>query len=160
MVSFSRSSNFVGRWRWPIGLGLVPIVLTIVPLPAQPQVIIRPQIIILGPTYRLLPRQGRTLLELVALGDAWATVWIDGRSVFRPKNFDRRQVIELEPGAYRVVITGITRNQIWAAGYLDVKQKTNILRLSFSETGEVQVQNDPTAWLPDPDLNPFEVWQR
>lgn len=102
----------------------------------------------------------RVLVEFDAQGQDWGTVWIDGNLVYRAKNFNRRQVVRLRPGSHRLILTGVTKHDIWAAGYLNVG-RASAMRVSFSKAGGVYVQNDPTAWLPDRDLkNPIEVWRR
>lgn len=100
-----------------------------------------------------------TLVEFVARGDDWANVWLNQQNVFQPRNYNRRQVLSLCPGAYRIVFTGNTRFDVWSAGYLDVG-RTNIVRIAFSKNGLVEVQGDPSAWLPDESIDLNEVWRR
>lgn len=102
---------------------------------------------------------GAVLVEFIARGDDWANVWVDGREVFQPRNFDRRKTITLCPGAYRIIITGITRFEVWASGYLDLG-RTNIVRIAFSKDRGVEISGDPSAWLPDDRNDSVDVWER
>ncbi|MBD2181422.1 hypothetical protein H6S82_02295 [Planktothrix sp. FACHB-1355] len=102
---------------------------------------------------------GSVLVEFVARGDDWGNVWINGREVFQPRTFDRRKTVYLCPGAHRIIITGITKLEVWASGYLDIG-RTNIVRIAFSKYGGVQVSGDPYAWLADDSNDPFDVWER
>jgi hypothetical protein len=104
--------------------------------------------------------QPPVLVEFDALGKDWGSVWINGQEVYRPQLYNRRQVLNLAPGSYRVVLTGITKYDVWSAGYLNVG-RTGTLRVVFSKTDGVYVQGDPTAWLGDRDVrNGIEVWRR
>ncbi|MBD2094630.1 hypothetical protein H6F90_05630 [Trichocoleus sp. FACHB-591] len=104
--------------------------------------------------------QPPVLVEFDALGKDWGSVWINGEEVYRPKLYNRRQVLNLAPGSYRVVLTGITKYDVWSAGYLNVG-RTGTLRVVFSKTNGVYVQGDPSAWLGDRDVrNGMEVWRR
>ncbi len=106
-------------------------------------------------------RRGRfqtTIVEFVARGSEWGDVWIDGTKVFAARNFNRTQTLQLFPGAYRIVITGMTRLDVWASGYLDVGQ-TNVIKFAFSKDGGVEVAGDRDAWLPDDKDDP-NVWRR
>ncbi|MEP0869405.1 hypothetical protein NDA01_06295 [Trichocoleus desertorum AS-A10] len=104
--------------------------------------------------------QPPVLVEFDALGKDWGSVWINGEEVYRPKLYNRRQVLNLAPGSYRVVLTGITKYDVWSAGYLNVG-RTGTLRVVFSKTDGVYVQGDPSAWLGDRDVrNGMEVWRR
>jgi hypothetical protein len=114
-------------------------------------------IIIIQPPQQFQPP---VLVEFDALGKDWGTVWINGQKIYRPQLYNRRQVLNLAPGSYRVVLTGITKYDVWSAGYLNVG-RTGTLRVVFSKTDGVYVQGDPTAWLGDRDVrNGIEVWQR
>ncbi len=114
-------------------------------------------IIIIQPPQQIQPP---VLVEFDALGKDWGTVWINGQKIYRPQLYNRRQVLNLAPGSYRVVLTGITKYDVWSAGYLNVG-RTGTLRVVFSKTDGVYVQGDPTAWLGDRDVrNGIEVWQR
>lgn len=99
------------------------------------------------------------LVEFVARGEDWANVWMDGNQVFQPRNFDRRKTLTLCPGAYRVIVTGTSRFEVWASGYLDIG-RTNIVRIAFSKDGGLEVSGDPYAWLPDNPSDPIDIWNR
>ncbi|NEP16492.1 MAG: hypothetical protein F6J97_06245 [Leptolyngbya sp. SIO4C1] len=97
-----------------------------------------------------LPEQRQVVVEFVAPGQEWANVLIDGRAVFRPRTFNRREQIELEPGAYRLEITGFDRFETWSTGYLDVgRDDSNVIVVTFSRENGVSVSGDPYAWIPD-----------
>lgn len=102
---------------------------------------------------------GAVLVEFVARGNDWGSVWIDGKAIFSPRSFNRRQTVNLCPGVYRVVFTGINRLDVWAVGYLDIG-RTNLVRLAFSREGRVSVSGDPDAWLLDDTTDPIEIWRR
>lgn len=97
-------------------------------------------------------RQRRVLVEFNALGDDWGAVYLNGRLVFRPQNFNRRQQFSLAPGAYELEITGITRFDVWASGFLDVGlNESNVLVIYFSKEGGVQVAGGGnSSWIPGP----------
>ncbi|HEY9852429.1 MAG TPA: hypothetical protein V6D28_23350 [Leptolyngbyaceae cyanobacterium] len=99
------------------------------------------------------------LVEFIARGEDWANVWMDGNQVFQPRNFDRRKTLTLCPGAYRIIITGTSRFEVWASGYLDIG-RTNIVRIAFSKDGGLEVSGDPYAWLPDDRNDPIDIWKR
>ena len=98
------------------------------------------------------------LVEFIARGDDWGNVWLNGKNLFQPRNFNRRYRINLCPKGYRVIITGTTKSDVWASGYLDVG-KTNFVRIAFSKNGGVEVSGDANAWLPDAENDPLEIWQ-
>lgn len=100
----------------------------------------------------------KVLVELVARNNEWGNVWIDGKNVFSPQNFNRRQTVYLCPGGYRVIITGVSQSDIWASGYLDVG-RTNVLIIAFSKKGIIEVKGDPKAWLADEEKDPQEIWR-
>lgn len=114
-------------------------------------------VIIIQPPHQIQPP---VLVEFDALGKDWGSVWINGEEIYRPKLYNRRQVFNLAPGTYRVILTGITKYDVWSAGYLNVG-RTGTLRVMFSKTDGVYVQGDPSAWLGDRDVrNGIEVWRR
>ncbi|HEY9748911.1 MAG TPA: hypothetical protein V6C63_09540 [Allocoleopsis sp.] len=114
-------------------------------------------VIIIQPPQQIQPP---VLVEFDALGKDWGSVWINGEQIYRPKLYNRRQVFNLAPGTYRVILTGVTKYDIWSAGYLNVG-RTGALRVTFSKTDGVYVQGDPSAWLADRDVrNGIEVWRR
>ncbi len=90
------------------------------------------------------------VVEFVALGDDWASVYLNGERVLVQRNFNRREQLVLREGAYYLEIAGITRFNPWAAGYLDVgRSQSNILVVVFSKEGGIQSVSDPLAWIPD-----------
>lgn len=96
------------------------------------------------------PPRRQVVVEFVALGRDWATVILNGRRIFRPHNHNRRRQFTLDEGAYYLEITGVTRFEIWASGYLDVgRSDANVLVVTFSKAGGVRVSGDPYAWIPD-----------
>lgn len=125
------------------------------PTPAQAQVIVNPPVIVLPP----VPEKRYVLVDFEVLGQDWGSVWVNGVEVYQFRNFNRRQVLRLKPGAYRIVVTGATRFDIWDAGYLDVVDDTNIVRVSLSKTGGAVVPNRPQLWLPDRTLDWTQVWR-
>jgi len=152
--------GFPGHWR-RLFMASMPLVAgwlsgaTLVPPGAeevQPQ--LRADIIINAPII-LYPRdqlpQQRVRVQFVALDDDWGAVYLDNRLLYRPGNFNRRQEFWLEPGSYRLEITGITRFEVWDSGYLDVgRDDAHVLVVTFSkQAGVVQVAGDAAAWIPD-----------
>ena len=96
------------------------------------------------------PPRRQVLVEFVAQGRDWATVILNGRRIYRPHNHNRRRQFTLEEGAYYLEITGVTRFDVWASGYLDVgRSNANVLVVTFSKEGGVRVSGDPDAWIPD-----------
>ncbi|MBE9076207.1 hypothetical protein IQ241_02665 [Romeria aff. gracilis LEGE 07310] len=96
-----------------------------------------------------IPDEEEIVVEFVAPGQEWAEVLLDGRRVFSPRNFNRRQRLRLEPGAYRLEITGHNRFEIWATGYLDIgRDDSNVVVVTFSRAG-VQTSGSPYVWIPD-----------
>ncbi|MFE4105652.1 hypothetical protein [Almyronema epifaneia] len=90
------------------------------------------------------------VVEFVALGDDWASIYLNGQRVIRQGNFNRREQIVLAEGAYYLQIAGITRFDSWASGYLDVgRSRSNVLVIVFSKEGGIQSISDPLAWIPD-----------
>lgn len=124
------------------------------PLQAKPDT----SAIIADYRYRNQCRYQKVVVELVARGDAWGDVWVDGKPVFQPRNFNRRKTLTLCPRAYRVVFTGITSMEVWDSGYLDLG-RSNVVRIAFTKKGVEQVEGDPSAWLPDDENDP-DVWRR
>ena len=116
---------------------------------AQADVIITAPIIIRGP--RSAPMEEETVvIEFVAPGQDWANVTLNGRRVFEPRNFNRRERIEVEPGAYYLELTGFNRFEVWSTGYLDVgRNDSNVVVVTVSQRDGVQVSGDPYTWIPD-----------
>ncbi len=136
------------------GLPLLGLLVATIALPAAAQIIISPPPVIIVP-----PRERPVLVDVEALGSDWGSVWINGRELMTFRNFDRRQAIYLPPGAYRVVVTGVTRIDVWDAGYLDISGDTSILRIRVAKGSRLASINQPQAWLPDESLNWMEVWK-
>jgi len=115
---------------------------------ARADVIINAPIIIQGP--RSAPVEDETvIIEFVAPGQEWANVSLNGRRVFEPRNVNRRERIEVEPGAYYLELTGFNRFEVWSTGYLDVgRDDSNVVVVTVSRQG-VRVSGDPYTWLPD-----------
>ena len=96
------------------------------------------------------PPRRQVEVEFVALGRDWATVILNGRRIFRPHNHNRRRQFTLDEGAYYLEITGVTRFEVWASGYLDVgRSDASSIVVTFSKNGGVRVSGDPAAWNPD-----------
>jgi hypothetical protein len=117
--------------------------------PALADVVINVPVIIHG-GHQPLPADETVVVEFIAPGQEWANVSLNGRRVFTPRNFNRRQRFRLEPGAYYLEITGFNRFEVWSTGYLDVgRSDSNVLVVTFSREQGVRVAGDPYAWLPD-----------
>ena len=119
---------------------------------AQEMAVAKQDIIIHGPI--LWPYPGRpsedVRVQFVAEGNEWGAVYLDDRLLYRPHNFNRRQEVRIEKGAYHLRITGVDFTEIWASGYLDVgRNDSHALIVVFSKDNGVQVVGDPYAWLPD-----------
>lgn len=133
-----------------VGLTLVPEMLPTQTSPAKADVIINAPIIIQGGGHgHRVQEEDTVLVEFVAPGQEWANVRLNGRRVFEPRNFNRRQRLRLEPGAYYLEITGFNRFEVWSTGYLDVGlNDSNVMVVTFSKDRGVSVSN-PYAWIPD-----------
>ena len=96
------------------------------------------------------PIEQTVRVEFVAPGQEWANVSLDGRRVFTPRNFNRRQRLQVEAGAYYLEITGVDRFDTWSSGYLDLgRNDSNVVVITFSRENGVQVSGDPYTWIPD-----------
>ena len=139
----------------PLGM-----MLALVPVLAQPtgevgapeqladRIIIYPPIIWPYPQPR--PVEETVRVEFDAQGTEWGAVYLDGRLIYRPHNFDRRATLRLRPGGYRLEITGVVRSDRWASGFLDIgRDNSQIVVVRFSKTGGVRVSGDPNVWIPD-----------
>ncbi len=133
---------------------LLGILLPAIALPTTAQIIITPPPIIVVP-----PRDRPVVVDFEALDKDWGSVWIDGQEVLKFRNFDRRQAVVLQPGAYRVVVTGTTRIDVWDAGYLDVTGDATVLRVQLAKGRRIAITNQPYVWLPDNNLNWMDVWR-
>ncbi len=109
---------------------------------------VHPTIIIVPPYQR--PETTQVRVELDAQGRDWGTVYLNGRVVHQPGNFDRRRTLYLPPGGYRLEVTGVVRSDRWASGYLDLgRDSSRIVVVRFSKTGGVTVSGSPYVWIPD-----------
>jgi hypothetical protein len=135
-------------------LPLLGLLVATIALPAAAQIIISPPPVILVP-----PKERPVLVDVEALGRDWGSVWINGQERITFRNFNRRQAVYLPLGAYRVIVTGVTRIDVWDAGYLDVSGDTSILRIRVAKGGRLALINQPQAWFPDESLNWMEVWK-
>jgi len=109
----------------------------------------RPPVVI-WPYPRPAPETETVRVEFDAQGTEWGAVYLDGRLIYRPHNFDRRKTIHLRPGGYRLEITGVVRSDLWASGYLDIgRDSSQIVVVRFSKTGGVSVSGSPYVWIPD-----------
>ena len=103
----------------------------------------------------VVPRRDReeareVTINFVAQGDEWATIYLDNRLLFRASNTRRNYSVTLEPGAYYLEITGVSRFEVWGSGYLDVgRDDSNIVVVRYGKNSGVQVAGDPFAWIPD-----------
>jgi hypothetical protein len=115
--------------------------------------IINIPVIIPGYPVILIPQQEveeTVTVRFIAEGNDWATIYLDDRILFRALNTRRNYAVELEPGAYRLQITGTTRFDEWGAGYLDVgRDDANLVVVRYSKTSGIRVSGDPFAWIPE-----------
>ncbi|MEO0539368.1 MAG: hypothetical protein AAFZ80_00725 [Cyanobacteria bacterium P01_A01_bin.105] len=133
--------------RGALALGLSLGLLTTA---AHADVVINAPIIIRSPRSAPASRDQTVVIEFVAPGDEWANVRLNGRRVFAPRNFNRRERIRVEPGAYYLELTGFDRFEVWSTGYLDVgRNNSNVVVVTISRRQGVQVSGDPYTWLPD-----------
>jgi hypothetical protein len=111
-------------------------------------IIIRPPIV--WPYPQPIPAQETVRVEFDAQGTEWGAVYLDGRLIYRPHNFDRQKTLHLRPGGYRLEITGVVRSDLWASGYLDIgRDRSQIVVVRFSRSGGVAVSGSPYVWIPD-----------
>ncbi len=111
---------------------------------------VNPTVIILPPYP--VPRREETQIrvELNAQGREWGTVYLNGRVVHRPGNFDRQTTLYLPPGGYRLEVTGVVRSDLWASGYLDLgRDSSRLVVVRFSQADGVSVSGSPYVWIPD-----------
>jgi hypothetical protein len=117
------------------------------PVVIQPSPI--PSTIIIVPPHQR-PETTQIRVELDAQGSDWGTVYLNGRVVHQPGNFDRRRTLYLPPGGYRLEVTGVVRSDRWASGYLDLgRDNSRIVVVRFSKTEGVTVSGSPYVWIPD-----------
>jgi len=94
------------------------------------------------------PPESRVRVEFDALGTDWGAVYLDGRLIYQPHNFNRRHTVYLSPGGYRLEVTGVVRADRWASGYLDLgRDHSQIAVIRFSKTGGVTVSGSPEVWI-------------
>ncbi|MEY3300449.1 MAG: hypothetical protein RLZZ597_3709 [Cyanobacteriota bacterium] len=97
-----------------------------------------------------VPAEEQVRVEFDALGTDWGAVYLDGRLIYRPHNFNRQHTVHLRPGGYRLEITGVVQSDRWASGYLDIgRDNSQIVVIRFSKTGGVSVSGSPYVWIPD-----------
>jgi hypothetical protein len=111
----------------------------------------RPPVVVWPYPYPIPTPETETVrVEFDAQGTDWGAVYLDGRLIYRPHNFDRRKTIHLSPGGYRLEITGVVRSEVWASGYLDIgRDSSQIVVVRFSKAGGVSVSGSPYVWIPD-----------
>ena len=96
------------------------------------------------------PPESRVRVEFDALGTDWGAVYLDGRLIYQPHNFNRQHTVYLRPGGYRLEVTGVVRSDRWASGYLDIgRDNSHLVVIRFSKTGGVSVSGSPEVWIPD-----------
>jgi hypothetical protein len=146
-------------WRtlpWLAGLGLALLAIAppgvatdrVIRIHRSPRVILRYPPVILVPYPS--PEEEQIRVEFDAQGTEWGAVYLDGRLVYRPHNFDRQETLYLPPGGYRLEITGVVRSEVWASGYLDLgRDSSRLVVVRFSKTGGVNVSGSPYVWIPD-----------
>lgn len=95
-------------------------------------------------------REREVTVRFLAEGEDWATVYLDGDLLFRASNTRRDYTVRLEPGAYYLEITGVTRFEKWGSGYLDVgRDDANFIVIRYDKATGIQVPGNPYAWFPD-----------
>lgn len=121
--------------------------------PLRADLIINIPVIIPGYPVILLPQgevEETVIVRFIAEDNDWATIYLDDRVLFRTLNTRRNYAVELEPGAYRLQITGASRFDEWGAGYLDVgRDDANLVVVRYSKTSGIRVSGDPFAWIPE-----------
>lgn len=129
------------------------------PIPLQPlqlaDITIQVPVIIPGYPIIVVPRdrgdiEREVTVRFIAQGDDWASIYLDGRLLFRANNTRRDHIITLDPGAYYLEVTGVTSFDVWDAGYLDVgRDDANVVVVRYGRQSGVRVVGDPYVWLPD-----------
>ncbi|MEL7313955.1 MAG: hypothetical protein AAFN08_03275 [Cyanobacteria bacterium J06559_3] len=126
--------------------------------PIAPQladITINVPVVVPGYPIIVVPRRDReeereVTLQFVAQGEEWATVYLDNRLLFRASNTRRTYSVTLEPGAYYLEITGVSRFEVWGSGYLDVgRDDSNIIVIRYGKDSGIRVAGDPYAWISD-----------
>ena len=93
-------------------------------------------------------------VEIIARGDAWADVYIEGRRLFSPRITNRRKTFRFRQGTYNIQVRGANYFDQWADGYLDIsgaERASSTVILSFSETGDVRIAGRYHTWRSDLD---------
>lgn len=109
-----------------------------------------PYPVIVKPDSRRDSERRDVAVQFIAQGNDWASIYLDDRLLFRANNTRRNHRVEIEPGAYRLTITGVTRFDVWASGYLDVgREGSNLIVIRYGKGQGVRVSGDPYAWIPD-----------
>jgi hypothetical protein len=110
-------------------------------------------VVIPGYPVIVVPRrevESAVTVRFLAQGDDWASIYLDGRLLFRANNTRRDYTVQLDPGAYYLEVAGVTSFDRWDAGYLDVgRNYANVVIIRYGKDSGVQVAGDPYAWLPD-----------
>ncbi|RZM77174.1 hypothetical protein [Leptolyngbya iicbica] len=130
---------------------------TATPIPARSlhlaDITIQVPVVIPGYPVIVVPRrevEPSVTVRFVAEGDDWASIYLDGRLLFRANNTRRDHIVQLDPGAYYLEVTGVTSFDRWAAGYLDVgRNDANVVVIRYGKDSGVRVAGDPYVWLPD-----------
>jgi hypothetical protein len=155
-----------GRSRWLPVLAASTALLTIgatrpTATPVRPEAVnladitIQVPIIIPDSSVIIIPRdrirlEREVTVRFVAQGDDWASIYLDGRRLFRANNTRRDYSITLEPGAYHLEITGVTQFDSWGSGYLDVgRNDANLIVVRYGKSTGIQVLGDPYVWFPE-----------
>lgn len=112
-------------------------------------------IIIPGYPVIIIPRdrvnvEREVTVRFIAEGDDWASIYLDGDLKFRAANTRRDYTLTLDPGAYYLEVTGVTRFDAWGSGYLDVgRDDTNIIVVRYGPETGIRVAGDRAIWFPD-----------
>ncbi len=102
----------------------------------------------------VLPRRSserqQVTVRFIAEGDDWATISLNSRPLFKAFNTNRDYTVQLDPGAYYLEISGVTRFDRWYSGYLDVgRDQSNIIVIRYGKNTGIRVSGAPGVWLPD-----------
>lgn len=143
------SALFVGGATRPVAPAIRAESMPLADITIRVPVIIPGYPIIVVPRDRVDPQPAVTV-RFIAQGDDWANIYLDGELLFRAGNTRRDYTVDLDPGAYYLEITGVTRFDQWASGYLDVgRDDANIIVVRYGKESGVRVAGDPYVWLPD-----------
>jgi len=112
-------------------------------------------VIIPGYPVIIIPRdrveiEREVTVRFIAEGDDWASIYLDGMLLFRAANTRRDYTVTLDPGAYHLEITGVTRFDMWGSGYLDIgRDDANIVVIRYDKETGIRVAGPPYTWFPD-----------